>query len=56
MTYTFLLVAAALVIPLVWGYVAHWVMERFWPRRNGLSGERHDSPDATDAGYLDFQI
>jgi hypothetical protein len=56
MTHTVLLVAAALVIPVAWGYVAHWVMERFWPRRNGLVGERHDATDAANAEFLDFQI
>lgn len=28
-----LLWLAALVVPLVWGYLAFWLMERLWPPR-----------------------
>jgi hypothetical protein len=55
MTQLILLVLAALVIPLAWGYVAHWLLERCWPRRKGVvrGGQK---PDAGEAEYLDFQI
>jgi hypothetical protein len=25
---------AALVVPLLWGYVVYWLMERLWPPRS----------------------
>ena len=50
---TILLVLAALVVPLVWGYVAHWLVERCWPRR-AESGSGHASVPAAE--YFDYQI
>lgn len=50
---TIILVLAALVVPLVWGYAAHWLVERCWPRRAGIESENAAVPAAE---YFDYQI
>lgn len=50
---TIILVLAALVVPLVWGYAAHWLIERCWPRRTGAGAE---SSGRSSAEYFDYQI
>ena len=46
---------AALVVPVVWGYGVHWLLERYWPRRNGRGDAAH-TPASPAADYPDFQI
>lgn len=53
------LVIAALVFPLVWGYLSEQILRRIWPRRSnasnadaqGASG-KHEPPTP----FLDYQI
>jgi hypothetical protein len=48
-----LLVLAALIVPLIWGYAAHWLVERCWPRPGRPGPESKGVPAAE---YFDYQI
>ncbi len=52
-----LLVIAGLVVPLVWGWLAYWLVERLWPAppRAAPAAEGSDEP-APQANVLDYQI
>lgn len=54
---TILLVIAGLVVPLVWGWLAHWLVERLWPAspRAVPPAQGSDEP-APQANVLDYQI
>lgn len=47
---------AALIVPVLWGCGSHWVMERFWPQRNGRADADVRLTRTPAADYLDFQI
>lgn len=49
---TFVLVGAALVVPFVWGWLTHWMLERIWPARD----VDYSPPSPPPADFLDFQI
>jgi hypothetical protein len=48
---------AALVVPLVWGYVAYRLLHRLWPHAETADARSpRTPPPAPGADYLDFQI
>jgi hypothetical protein len=47
---------AALIVPVLWGCGSHWLLERFWPRRNGRARADLRPSPAPPADCLDFQI
>jgi len=51
-----LIASAALIVPVLWGCGVHWLMERYWPRRNGRGHAAQHSSAPPGADYLDFQI
>ena len=55
---TFFLIAAALVFPLVWGYLAEQLLRRIWPQKQensaGAAGGQHK--DDQQPFTLDYQI
>ncbi len=53
-----LLIAAVLVLPLVWGYLAEQLLRRIWPGRAETSADWASSQgeDDNQTAYLDFQI
>lgn len=51
-----LLTFGALVMPLVWGWLVHWAIDRFWPARQDLAkGQGQDDAQAR-SNPLDYQI
>jgi hypothetical protein len=51
---TILLVAAGLVVPLVWGWFSHWLVDRFWPQPSGAASRSEGGDGQTNV--LDYQI
>lgn len=47
------LVLAAAIVPFAWGWTAHWLLERCWPRRTGAGAE---NSGRSSAEYFDYQI
>ena len=52
---TMLLVGAVVVVPFLWGWSVHWLLERLWPARDDASDAQTPPPPA-QTNFLDFQI
>lgn len=50
---TWLLILAALCLPLLWGWFSHWIMRRLWPTRP--RDDSHDDAQTVERA-LDYQI
>ncbi len=50
----YLLVMSATVLPFLWGYLAHWLIQRLWPAMNAPVPAKPQNLSAEPA--TDFQI
>lgn len=53
------LITAALVFPLVWGYLSEQILRRIWPRRKEAAKANEHSPNIPHeqpTQFLDYQI
>jgi hypothetical protein len=55
MTRITVLILAAALFPVVWGWCVYYAMRRFWPARWASSGSRGDSAHRP-AAPIDYQI
>ena len=53
---TTILIAAALVFPLVWGYLAEQILKRVWPRASDSEGSPSPGRDEKQTYSPDYQI
>ncbi len=51
---TMFLIAAALLFPVVWGYLAERLLRRIWPQKNNDAADSQSKDD--QPFYPDYQI
>lgn len=49
-----LLVLLAILLPLVWGWLVHWLVKKWWPLRQPHVSSPHNV--SSSASHYDYQI